>query len=558
MTLSNKMKIRLLAAAAATLVCCASCVENSTRVGQNLIPVGQMYSFHTVDIPLDDVYVRMADSLSGFSNSRITVGAVRDADYGLSTRKCALTLIPMVDGEIDFGKNPKFKSFHFAASKDTTSWPDPSQERILQSIKVYELSKAIDNIKDYDCNKPLERSAATITKGTPVYNGTDSLSFNFNDDFGRKYMTMTTEDLKDIDTYLAKFPGIMIESDAPSAEGGRINMFKVQLSFDSNYGYVEGNYAKLSFSGEYNGERRDSSFLFYYGASDFYDLDSLFTHSSTGKFPQYALNLSSQQTGGKVGYAEESIDIEGGGGLKPVISANWLRDVAEREITRAAQEQGLADVGQALKAAVINKASLVFPFEMPSDYKLFNYWPAVLSPTCRIKGEEVTSFMGLTDSSSSSENQGDINRSRLEYSPDITFHLQEILKIDKDDTGNTKTKRLANGDYDIWLLIMANEIVTTTTQGSSDLSEMYQYLAYQSYYNDMYGYGYGSGGYSNYYSNYYNYAMLAAYAGSSSTSQSVSTQLDKDRYYKATLNGPQYPDESRRPHLRLTFALPNE
>ena len=162
--------------------------------------------------------------------------------------------------------------------------------------------------------------------------------------------------------------------------------------------------------------------------------------------------------------------------------------------------------------------------------------------------------MGLTDSSSSSENQGDVNRSLLQYAPDITYHMQELVRIDESDTDNAKTKRLNEGAYDIWLLIMANETITTTTSGSSEMSDYYNYLAYQSYYNAMYGYG---GGYSNYYSNYYSYAMMAAYASASSTSTSQQVMLDKDRFYRASLNGPAAAD-GRVPTLELTFAIPLE
>ena len=137
--------------------------------------------------------------------------------------------------------------------------------------------------------------------------------------------------------------------------------------------------------------------------------------------------------------------------------------------------------------------------------------------------------------------------------------MQEILKVDENDSEDSKTKRYNKGSYDIWLLIMANETVTTTSTGNQDLSDMYNYLAYQSYYNSMYGgYGYGYGsGYGSYYSNYYSYAMMAAYASSSSTSTKVSVQLDKDRFYKAALNGPTC-SNGRVPQLQITFAIPNE
>ena len=142
---------------------------------------------------------------------------------------------------------------------------------------------------------------------------------------------------------------------------------------------------------------------------------------------------------------------------------------------------------------------------------------------------------------------------------DAMRFTNKLLKIDRDDLENARTQNLLRGEYDIWLLIMANEQITTTTSGNQDLSDMYNYLAYQSYYNSMYGggyYGYGYGGYGSYYSNYYNYSMMAAYAASSSTSTSNVVMLDKDRFYKAMLNGPES-TTGRVPVLELTFAVPN-
>jgi hypothetical protein len=69
--------------------------------------------------------------------------------------------------------------------------------------------------------------------------------------------------------------------------------------------------------------------------------------------------------------------------------------------------------------------------------------------------------------------------------------------------------------------------------------------------------GYGYGGYGGYgYSNYYNYMMLASMM-SASTEQTYSytTELDKDRFYRAILCG--YEDE-RHPMFRVTFAIPQD
>lgn len=535
------MTLRFPAIAAAVL-CCISCIDKNNLLGGDLTPTNQTYSVYTADLPIEEMDLQMADSLSGYSSRRITVGAVRDDQFGLTTRACALTLIPMFIDSLDLGKDPVFGSFHFAVARDTVSVDKPSQENIIQSINVYEMSKPINSGKDYGSNSTLEHFDKRITKGRPLYNGGDSLSFNFTEDFGRKFLTITKDDLSDIDKYTKKFPGIYISADEPIGTGGRIDMFNLQLDYNSSYSSIVGNLATLRYSAEFDGERKDTTLLFYLGATDFYDIDSLLNYSSTGQFPEYCLNLTGHDTRKMAGKVTDKAYVEGGGGLKPVISAKAIKRMAE---------EAIAAKGGDPKTAVINKASLVFPFEFPSDYTDMEGWPDILSPTCRIKSDTLFTFMNLTDASSSSENQGDVNRLPPQYAPDITYHLQELLKIDESDKDKRQTQFLEKGYYDIWLLIMAKETTTVSSSSSSETSEYYQNLAYQSYYSSMYG-GYSSG-YSDYYSNYYTYMMMAQYASGSSTT-STSTELDRDRFYRACLNGPG--SSGRVPTLKLTFSIP--
>ena len=69
-----KMKTRFLALAAA-LLCCYSCIETDSTLGGNLVPTVETYTFHTAEIPLEGISMQMADNLSGYADSRITIGA---------------------------------------------------------------------------------------------------------------------------------------------------------------------------------------------------------------------------------------------------------------------------------------------------------------------------------------------------------------------------------------------------------------------------------------------------------------------------------------------------
>ncbi|MBP5383335.1 MAG: hypothetical protein J6Y45_08295, partial [Bacteroidales bacterium] len=132
------MKFRL--AAVAALFCCLACVEINTELGANLVPVDQTYSIYPKDalLPSGSISMKMTDSLSGYSQTRITIGAVRDGKYGLSTRSCALTLVPVLD-TLDFGNLSavKVQRFHFAAVMDTVSVISDDQRHIIQNVKVH-------------------------------------------------------------------------------------------------------------------------------------------------------------------------------------------------------------------------------------------------------------------------------------------------------------------------------------------------------------------------------------------------------------------------------------
>ncbi len=563
----------------AALLCCVSCIDINPEIGGNLVPMDQRYSVFPREalLPAGSISTKLTDSLSGYSQSRITIGAIRDGVFGLTRRSSTFTLVPVLD-TLDFGNAAAAKvvRFHFAAAADSASVASRDQAYILQQVRVHSLSAPVDPGLDYNClgTSVSADKSVSIAKGTPIINGTDSLSFDFTEEYARRFLSLTQSDLEDFKAYSKKIPGIIISTDDPAAEGGRINIFQLQVGYDSSDEVVYGNFAKLHLKCDYDYDgvpEKDTTFNFIYGLPDFTDVDSLFLNSSRGQFPEYALNLTEHESASMEGVAGQTVSIEGGGGLKPVISALELKHLAESMI-RAEGEEDPSN-------AVVNKASLIFPFPFPADYRDMFKFPQVLSPTCRIRqNDSLVTFASLTDAASSDENQGEINRSTLCYEPDITYHLQEILKIhETPEEGETaadvtKRRKLLSGEYDIWLVITAHETVTTSSS-TSEINDYYKMLSYQNYYNSMYyggyggyggygygGYGYGGyggyGGYYNPYSNYYSMMMYSQMYGAAGSSSSKQDMLDKDRYYCGTLYGPEYPDASLRPRLEFTFSLP--
>jgi hypothetical protein len=547
------MRFSVLSALAAASICCCGCITTDDSIGSGMIPASHIYrvvSPDPVQIPVD---MKSAGELSAYSSNRITIGAIRnDDEFGLSTRSSCITLVPMFVDSLDFGKNPVFQEFRFSANVDSVSVCDVTQADILQSVYVHELTAPLD--KDYRtyCNSTPAYGASLITTGIPVLDGKDTLGFRFTKEFGEKYLAMTNDDVKDMETYTKKFPGIHLSTNIPAGRGGRFNLLELQLGYNSDYGILTGNMAALRFNSTWTVDgkdvKKDSVCYFYYSPTGFYDIDSLLTNSGTGSFPQYCANITGDASTAKAGPATDYIYIEGGGGVKPCISAKTLRDKAIEIISAAGHDP---------KKAVVNKATLTLHYLAPdADFETMYKVPGTLSPTICLKNDETVSFMGLTNTSDSSQDIGGIHRSTMTYTPDITNHLQSMLSLEDDD------EALLKGNYDIWLLIMYNEVIATTTSGNSEMADYYNYLAYQSMMYGGYGYGgyggYGSYGYGNPYTNYYNYSMMAEYYGSSSTSYSTSLALDRDRYYYCKLYGPAAADPEMRPSFSLTYSIPEE
>lgn len=545
----------------------SSCVYVDEGLGSNFIPSKSQFAIGRASFRLQNLEMGLSDSLSGYSSSRITVGAIKSGSKE-ETRSSAFTLVP-INENVDFGSDWENIRFHFTAVRDTFSVADESQMNIIQEIYAYEVTSPLDENYMYTCSAPEYDGTKLISKGPAYYNGDDSLSFDFTEEFARKYLEgITQEELDDLDKYSEKFPGIYLVSETPEGDGGRINMFEVSIRIEDSY-YVTGNFAELSFRAKYEGrdEKVDTSFLFYFGPQE-----------RTTNTTQYALNICGhssrkdfQEGQNLIAVNEgEDITVEGGGGIKPVVRSSEILKLLLDEFER----QGVDP-----KSVVINKASIIFPFAA-DDYRELELYPQYLSPTSRISGKTTSesdgeetryvTYAGLTDASISTENQGDINRSLYCYSPDVSHHVQEIVKKLQDKDPSDEENRELFESYDIWMLIMANETVTSSSSSNSDWSSYLQDLAYANYYNSMYdpygyggyyggyggyGYGYGGYGYGYGYSNYYSYLLAQQYANSSQSETSEVTQLDKDRFYRCTLSGPDANlDMDLVPHMDIIYS----
>ena len=230
-------RVSRLAAIGAILFGSASCVDINEQIGGNLIPTDQKWDVFTPDpTDLEDICMEMSDSLSGYSNRRFTFGAVNDEILGTSIKSTCFTLVPFADS-IDFGKNTKVRQFHFTAVRDTLSTVESNQMKLLQNVYVSELKKPLDSTVLYSgafMNPQIREeyldTEKRITVGVPVYDGGDSLSFDFSKEFAESYIErLKKARLDSIDLYLQDLPGIYITTDVPTGKGGRINMFNLPI-----------------------------------------------------------------------------------------------------------------------------------------------------------------------------------------------------------------------------------------------------------------------------------------------------------------------------------------
>ena len=383
MNLNILSRVCRFVAIGAILLSSASCIDINEGLGENFIPTDQKWNVYNPEaVELKEVYMHMSDSLSGYSTSRFTFGAVKDGVLGTSIKSTSFTLVPIAD-TLDFGRNTVINQFHFTAVKDTLSTVYDNQQGMLQNVYVSELKKALDSTVLYTGAFTDEKIRAEfldlenrITVGVPVYDGGDSLSFDFDKEWTMKFIEKVKKaDLDSMDLYIQSVPGIFITTDTPAGLGGRINMFRLPIGTDS-YGYVTGNYAQLKFTAEYDysEEPVDTSFLFYFGPSDFLE-------AKAASYPtQFAFNSSDHETiteyknGVK---AADKIYVEGGAGIKPVVKAREIKDILD-SLVAAAEITNTDEV-------VINKATITLPFEVSGSYSALDKFPMYLSPTVRLR-----------------------------------------------------------------------------------------------------------------------------------------------------------------------------
>ena len=160
---------KILALSMAAALVLPGCVKVDNSLGKGLVDKSLLFDTYTQEFPLEEIQLKASETLSGYSDTRITIGAIRDEVFGLTTREAAFNLLPVLDS-MDLGTNPKAVSFTLYFEADTVSCSDDAQAHIFQNIYVTELTKALPTADEDTRNtQDIPHGTQIITKGLPVY-----------------------------------------------------------------------------------------------------------------------------------------------------------------------------------------------------------------------------------------------------------------------------------------------------------------------------------------------------------------------------------------------------
>jgi len=419
-------------AALLTMSCLVSCITKDYTLGSALVPANQDISIHTATFALP-VGLKMADSLQTSVSQSATVGTIRTDQYGLYRSDAAMAVTASQDSII-WGKNPTVESVSLSLVCDTALLVKASERHIPQNLYVHRLNVVLDSTMIFNNSlTAADYDPEVLSLGGVVYNGDASYIVELNPDLGTELLKIPMETLDDDEAFMKKFKGLYLRCDDPveGTEGGRLNTFNLSSSFLTiKYAYDDD-----------EGNRRITSNTF-----------------SLGEY--YCVNICSSGARELENVlAADALLVEGTCGIKPHISAVALRKILE-------DFAEMESVGE-LDRVLIAKALLVFPFEYNGDGRQFDYYAPTIYACQRIKNSDtnLTRYSPIDEIKDETFESGDIDRSNLNYTVNISQYLQKLIKRDASSI---------TSDDDLW-------IMPTVSLYNSYTSSTYYYADYLYY-----------------------------------------------------------------------------
>ncbi len=373
-----------------------SCVDNDRSMGEDFLTEDYLLSvkIKTFDLPVTN---KVSDSVQSVNSRSMLVGNLTDPVFGTVTSNAASFIIPYSDST-NFGVEPKLISAYLSLSIDSTYVLNRNQEGIHQRLNIYKLISEMDTCDGFNNSvTPAKYDPVPITKGQPVIYQSGSIRIDLTDEFGKELLSTKPEEFEDFNLFLEKFPGLFITMDPPSGtqEGGRLNY----INLGSSTIYV--NYTMND--PERKIENLDTTEAFAFG---YYTAFNNFSTSSQ--------HLESDNDTSTVLYVESL------SGIKPHIDAITLKKMLDEWVVA----EGLGD-----NTVVLSRAELIFPYEMPSEYEKFDkeHPEYLYAFTNTPWATDSLRYYEPIKDVNYNKNRGKIDRAHMQYSMDVTSHIQDFL-----------------------------------------------------------------------------------------------------------------------------------
>lgn len=373
----------------------SSCITVNKKAGEGVVPSDQIFDVAVKEFDLP-VEMRVSDSLQTITSGALVVGAHKDPDLGLTISSGAFRLYPQKDTN-HFGNDPKINYLRLFLSISSNIVLDENDSKIPQNVYVHRLLTDLDTLKIYNNSlTEADYDPTPLNAGGNVYFGGDSLNMELSKEYARELVTATAEEMDSLNLFVKRFKGFLIRTEPlpGSLQGGRFNII-----VPSSVNMV------LSYNHTDSEVTQPDSVIYYFTTDTDLNLNTI-KHSSS--------SLAGNNT-------SEKIYIEGLAGIKPFI------DMAQVKLMMS---EWAAENNTPLEKVVISKAELIFPYEMPLNYKTLSQYPTQVFLATRNTGDSYSRqpYYQILEEINYNDTKGSINKSLLTYNLNITGYFQNLLK----------------------------------------------------------------------------------------------------------------------------------
>ncbi|MFA6926357.1 MAG: DUF4270 family protein [Bacteroidales bacterium] len=384
------IRARSIILSASLLFSFSSCITVDNRMGSDFIPTNQVLYIRTQEFEAP-MFTAVADSLNMASPSYLEFGSVNTPGFGNTTTSGVVQFAPY-SYQKDYGEDPVVKNMFVNIPLSGFTIFNKSDRYIPQNVYVYKLIKDLDHLDIYHDSFSVDYiDPIPISKPGLVYLGRDTLRIDFTEAFAYELLGADSTERGSIQAFIKKYKGLYFTTERfeGSETGGRLNYLDISKA-DIYLNYKAG-----------NGDSLLSYYFNIYGT--YYNISS---HGSA--------HLAHKEPSEKLFY-------EGLAGVKPCLDMVAL---AEQIKAWSLTQTPPVDAGRIL----ISRAELVMPVEIPlgEDYSTVDNAPGLLYPCRLMSNDSLTYYSPLKDIYYENPG-GKMNRSRWEYTFEITSYLQKIL-----------------------------------------------------------------------------------------------------------------------------------